>query len=98
MHDPLAEFYDPQTLRLLDRPAPSPTPRPTAGRARTTLGAGVVLSAMALGLEAVFNPRDVEPVVEEIEPSGPGADEPVRLWFVPGAPRLSRADVRPWLL
>jgi hypothetical protein len=72
--------------------------RRVAGPAHRAVGGGALLTAVALGLQEVFDPPDDEPIVEEI----PSADdEPlpaVTLLLVPGAPRLSRAIVRPWLL
>lgn len=99
--DRLAAVYDEPTLRRLtrtERPA-----RPTAGPAsgtirRRVLGAGAFVTAAALGLSEVFDRRDDEPIVEEVDVSGDGDDDAVQLCLVPGAPRLSRARVRPWLL
>ncbi len=94
--DPLADLYDERTLRRLDGRPPTPPERPSG--ARSTVAAGAFVSAIALGLQTVFEPRAVEPIVEEVEPARPSSDDPVRLWFVPGAPRLTRADARPWLI
>ncbi|MBA2495716.1 MAG: hypothetical protein H0V33_01220 [Acidimicrobiia bacterium] len=99
--DGLAAVYDEPTLRRLtrtERPArPVAVPPPGSAR-RRALGAGAFLTAAALGLVEVFDRRDDEPIVEEIDVSGHGDDDAVQLCLVPGAPRLSRARVRPWLL
>lgn len=99
--DRLAGVYDEPTLRRLtrsERPARAVAlPAPGDGR-RRALGTGAFVAAAALGLAEVFDRRDDEPIVEEVDVSGQGDDDAVQLCLVPGAPRLSRARVRPWLL
>jgi len=99
--DRLAAVYDEPTLRRLtrtERPAPFAAGPAFGPARRRALGAGAFLTAAALGLSEVFDRRDDEPIVEEVDVSGHGDDDAVQLCLVPGAPRLSRARVRPWLL
>jgi hypothetical protein len=89
------ELYDELTLRRIDRATRPPTRRATAPR--RAIGGGALLTAVALGLQEALDPRS-KPVIEELRPSEDGALPAVTLLLVPGAPRQSRALVRPWLL
>lgn len=72
--------------------------RPVAGRGRRVAGGGAMLTAVAFGLREALGPDESEPVIEEIRPTENDVPPAVVLLLVPGAPRLSRALVRPWLL
>lgn len=99
----LEDPYDELTRRRIDRGSvravrrPVPV-RPVAGPGRRVLSSGAILTAVALGLQQVFDPEDAEEVVEELDLAHDDDLPAVTLLLVPGAPRLSRAIVRPWLL
>ena len=99
----LEDPYDELTRRRIERGAVrgvrrSVPVRPVAGRGRRALGGGALLTAVALGIQEALDPREAEEIVEEIDLSGDDTLPAVTLLLVPGAPRLSRAIVRPWLL
>ena len=54
---------------------------------------------MSLGVQAVLEPKQRTPIIEEIDLDSfaLGDDVPVTYIHVPGLPRASRAIVRPWL-
>jgi hypothetical protein len=94
----LEDLYDEVTLALLDGGGPKP-PRPAM---RGVGGAPAVAVATALGLgmrEALSPERPRGEIVEEVDLAAtePDGGEPVRVVFVPHAPRATRAYVRPWL-
>jgi hypothetical protein len=94
--DPL---YDEMTERRIDRPTASRRSVRTAPRPRRALGAGAFITAVALGLQEVFDPRDEEEIVLEVDLSGePDDDRPVVLDYDPHSAARTRAHVRPWLL
>jgi hypothetical protein len=67
-----------------------------AWRRRTATG--MVLSAVALGLQEALEPKDEKPALV-IEADGePTDDEPISAYLVPGMPEASWVVVRPWLL
>jgi hypothetical protein len=96
----LADIYDDVTLGRLDRAAQprAAGPHPAATwRSRTA--AGALFTAAALGVQDVLEPDERPAIIEEIdEASLISPTQPVVYFHVPGAPRLSRAIVRPWLL
>jgi hypothetical protein len=72
---------------------------PTGTRAGNRIAASALVTGLALGLRDVFDPPKHDPVVIEVDADGQlDPDRPVDVVLVPGAPRASRATVRPWLL
>ena len=93
----LDELYDDDTIAALDR-AGHPAPHPRAGGVRGQAAAGALVAALALGMQEAFEPRRSEEVVVEVDATDlSDADQPVRLVYVPHAPKATRAFVRPWL-
>ncbi len=91
--------YDELTRRRIERAGRSVSrARPVARRTGRVAGGGAMLTAVAFGLRDVLDPDASRPVIEEIRPAEDGVLPAVVLLLVPGAPRLSRALVRPWLL
>ena len=101
MRDEFDDVYDDVTRRVLDRwpREPEPMPPVVANGWRANLGATALLTAAALGVQDVLEPKRRDPVIEEVDLDSfaLGADMPVVYRHVPGAPRMSRAIVRPWL-
>ena len=101
MGDEFDDVYDDATRRALDRwPAsPSPAGPVTAHGWRAGLGATAFMTAAALGVQDVLEPKQRTPIIEEIDLDSfaLGDDVPVTYIHVPGLPRASRAIVRPWL-
>jgi len=66
---------------------------------RAGVGATALFAAAALGVHDVLEPERRTPVIEEVDLDSLalGDDAPVHYFHVPGAPRASRAVVRPWL-
>jgi hypothetical protein len=92
------ELYDEATARRIDR---SPRRREVrqAPRSRRAFGAGALMTAVALGLQEVFDPRDDDEIILEVDLAGePHDDQPVTLDYDPHSAARSRAHVRPWLL
>jgi hypothetical protein len=78
---------------------PQPVPAEVAAGWRRGVGGAAFLTAAMLGVRDVLERRPDEAIVEEIDVADQHwPDAPVSLHFVPGAPRLTRAIVRPWLL
>jgi len=90
-------FYDELTWRRIEG-ATCTTPRPVASRSRRAVGGGALLTAVAFGMREALEPREVEPVVEEVDAADDEASPAVWLLLVRGVPARSRALVRPWLL
>jgi len=91
-------LYDEATERRIDRD-PRRRQVQSVPRRRRAIGAGAVMTAVALGLQEVFDPRDGDEVVVEVDRSGePHDDQPVTLDYDPHSATRSRAHVRPWLL
>jgi len=99
--DEFEDVYDDATRRALDRwSTPATRSRPDVAQGwRAGLGAGALLTAAALGVQDVLEPKQRTPIIEEIDLDSfaLGDDVPVTYIHVPGAPRASRAIVRPWL-
>lgn len=93
----LEEIYDEATLARLGAPTQASSgPRGVGGAPAAALA-----TALSLGMREVMAPeRPVEEIVEEVDLRTTAADEsaPVHVVFVPHAPKLTRAYVRPWLL
>lgn len=102
MHDDLAEVYDDVTRAALDRwqTAPRSVPAAVATGWRAGLGATALLTAVALGVQEVLEPKRRTSVIEEIDLDTLGQSEhaPVVYHHVLGHPKASRAVVRPWLM
>jgi len=81
------DFYDDATWDAVDRwhAARRPVPAEVASGWRAGIGATALMTAVALGVQDVLDPKHNDPIIEEID-------------LVPGAPRASRAIVRPWLI
>lgn len=95
------DLYDDATVTALDRfgREPRPVPAEVARGWRRGVGGAAFLTAAMLGVRDVLAPDEGEAIVEEIDVSGLAwRDAPVLIDFVPGAPRLTRCRVRPWLL
>jgi len=102
--DEFEDVYDDATCRALDRwPAPAAPAAPSGPEVargwRAGLGATALLTAAALGVQDVLEPKQRTPVIEEIDLDSfaLGENVPVTYIHVPGLPRASRAIVRPWL-
>lgn len=99
MHDDLADVYDDVTCAVLDRwqTARKPEPAEVASGWRAGLGATALLTAVALGVHEVLEPKRRTPVIEEIDLDAlvPSEHAPVVYHHVPGYPKASRAVVRP---
>lgn len=64
-------------------------------RRRSALGA--MLAGLGFTLRDVLKPEQEEPVVVEVDPSGPeGPDEPLEIHLDPDHPAMSWAVVRPY--
>jgi len=101
MADEFDDVYDDGTRRVLDRwpREPEPMPPVVANGWRANLGATALLTAAALGVQDVLEPKRRDPVIEEVDLDtfALGDDMPVTYRHVPGLPKASRAIVRPWL-
>jgi hypothetical protein len=65
---------------------------------RRRTAAGVVLSAVAIGLqEALEGEREIPSIVQPA-PGAPPDDEPIDLYLDPDHPEATVAVIRPWLL
>lgn len=99
----LASLYDPATVQAIDAAGRRPEPRRPSDDlplARRAVAAGGLAAASALtGARVVFEDDDrTHRHVTEIRPdTTPRAPRRVTLYFVPNAPRLTRAVIRPWL-
>jgi hypothetical protein len=100
--DEFEDVYDDATCRALDRwPTTASGSGPEVAQGwRAGLGATALLTAAALGVQEVLEPKQRTPIIEEIDLDSfaLGDDVPVTYIHVPGLPRASRAIVRPWLL
>ena len=99
--DEFEDVYDDATRRALDRwPTTASRSGPEVAQGwRAGLGATALLTASALGVQEVLEPKQRTPIIEEIDLDSfaLGDDVPVTYIHVPGLPRASRAIVRPWL-
>jgi hypothetical protein len=94
-----ADLYDDRTLGRLDRTERQQLPAEVARGWRVGLGAGVIATTAMLGVRDVIEPERRDPVIEEVDLAGfHDPDAAVVYHHVPGAPKASRAIVRPWLL
>lgn len=91
-------LYDEATEQRIDRRSRRRgVPRAPLG-ARAA-GTGALLTAIALGLQEVFDPRERDEIILEVDTAGePHDDRPVTLDYDPVSVARSRAHVRPWLL
>jgi len=96
------DFYDDATWDAVDRwhAARRPVPAEVASGWRAGIGATALMTAVALGVQDVLDPKHNDPIIEEIDLDAlwSGGELPVVYHHVPGAPRASRAIVRPWLI
>ena len=101
MRDEFDDLYDEITLAALDRATTPrrPVPERVASGWRAGVGATALMTAAALGLQEVLDPKAHDPIIEELDVGTltPRGDAPVVYFHVPGNPRASRAIVRPWL-
>jgi hypothetical protein len=91
----LEDIYDEATLARLGAGHPRRVVQGVAGAP-----AAAVVTALTLGMrEAVSPERPPEEIIEEVDLAATQlhGSEAVRVAFVPQAPRLTRAYVRPWL-
>ena len=99
--DDFEDVYDDVTRRALDRwPRAHEPPLPAVATGwRANVGAGALVTAVALGVHDVLEPTRRDPVIEEVDLDSFafGDEVPVTYFHVPGAPKASRAIVRPWL-
>ncbi|MEY2403605.1 MAG: hypothetical protein QOD38_1156, partial [Acidimicrobiaceae bacterium] len=78
---------------------PRRMPPEVASGWRASVGATALMTAVALGVHDVLEPKRHDPIIEEIDLDSLWSDQlPVSYHHVPGAPRASRAIVRPWLI
>jgi hypothetical protein len=102
MTDEWDDVYDDATRSALDRwnRAPQPVPAEVASGWRGGVAATALLTAVALGVQEVLEPKRRTPVIEEIDLDTLLCDDdrPVVYHHVVGVPKASRAIVRPWLL
>lgn len=92
----LRDVYDEATVVLLDAWLAPPAARARGWRKGTA--AGMVVTALALGVQQVLEPEQRDPIVEEIELDAADHHQPVTVLLVPGNPRATVALVRSWLL
>ena len=101
MPDDFDDVYDDVTRRALDRWPKSAERMPAvvANGWRAGVGATALLTAAALGVQDVLEPKRRTPVIEEVDLDSfaLGDEVPVVYHHVPGLPKASRAIVRPWL-
>lgn len=91
-------LYDEATSRRIDRRPRQRVVRRAPFGARA-VGSGALLTAVALGLQQVFDPPDEDEILLVVDASGePGHDQPVTFDYDPASVARSRAHVRPWLL
>ncbi len=95
MHDEFEYLYNSTERASIDRSNTELLPREVATGWRAGVGVAV-MTATALAVRDVLEPKQETPVVEEIDLNGPDHDAPVAYFHVPGLPRESRAIVRPW--
>jgi hypothetical protein len=101
MPDDLDDVYDGITRAAIDRwqRSPNPVPAEIASGWRGGLAATALLTAVALGVQEVLEPKRRTPVIEEIDLDALWSDDlPVVYHHVPDGPKASRAIVRPWLI
>jgi hypothetical protein len=94
------DIYDDDTWALIQRwhAERVRVPVEVARGWRAGVGATALFTAAALGVQDVLEPERRTPVIEEVDLDSLGRDDVlVRYFHVPGAPRASRAVVRPWL-
>ena len=96
MPEPDAAAHDVLLQRRIDGVAPPRKVRRASG-GRSLAGSAALLTAVGLGLQEVFQPRDEEEVVLEVEAAEPLDDRWVTYEHDPFSPARSRATVRPWL-
>jgi hypothetical protein len=93
--------YEDNTWGVVDhwqRP-PRRMPPEVASGWRAGLGATALMTAVALGVQDVLEPKRDDPIIEEVDLDELWSNElPVVYHHVPGAPAASRAVVRPWLM
>jgi hypothetical protein len=70
---------------------------PRASRPRQALGAGALMTAVALGFQHVFDPPDDEEIILEVDAAEPLDDRWVTVDHDPTNVARTRAFVRPWL-
>jgi hypothetical protein len=92
------ELYDPDTLAALDawqhtKPEERPLPSRVVRWSRSSV-MGMVVTGFALGIQEVFEPRDEELIVVEVDADGEPHDLPIRLFLDPDDPRGSLCVVR----
>jgi hypothetical protein len=101
MRDDLDDVYDDVTRAALDRwnRPPNPVPAEVASGWRSGVAATALLTAAALDVRDALEPKRRTPIIEEVDLDAllREDDRPVVYHHVPGAPRASRAIVRPWL-
>src|SRR5258707_8946568 len=98
MHD---DVYDDATWDVVDRwQVPRRrVPAEVASGWRAGVGATALMTAVALGVQDVLESKHDDPIIEEVDLDELWSDDlPVVYHHVPGAPRASRAVVRPWLM
>lgn len=87
------------TEELLEKEMPRRTGLPDwAERWRSRSAAGTVLTAVAFGLQQVFEPERKEPAIVMETSGDPPTDLPVEAQLEQLGPRQSSVKVRPWLL
>jgi hypothetical protein len=95
------DFYDDETWALITRwhAERASVPAEVSHGWRASVGAAAIFSAAAFGVADVIEPKHRDPVFEEVDLDSllRRDDMPVVYHHVPGAPRASRAVVRPWL-
>ncbi len=98
-----ADLYDERTRAALDRAGrvgslPTSPPRPVVSGWRGSLGGAAILTAAMVGVADVLDAERRDPIVEEIDLGRSYVPtQPVEVDFVPGAPKLTRCRVHPWL-
>jgi hypothetical protein len=102
VHHDLDDLYDDVTCAVLDRwDSPrKPVPAEVTSGWRAGAGATALLTAVALGVGEVLEPKRRTPIIEEIDLDtiAPSERAAVVYHHVPGLPKASRAIVRPWLI
>ena len=96
MPAPDPDAHEALLARRIDGAAPRRKVKRAAG-GRHLAGSAALLTAVGLGLQEVFQPRDDDEVVLEVEAAEPLDERWVTYEHDPFSPARSRAAVRPWL-
>jgi len=94
--------YDPEVLAAIEARAAGPASEPVSRISQWTRrsAVGALFTGMALGLQEVFDPKEQQSIVVEVDDEGVPNDLPVQMFLDPDSPAGSlcivhRTDVPP---